>query len=1392
MKKIIIIFLAITSLFVFGISQLYQKQAERLFEKEGSQLCLNKSLSKSELRTVLLANGYVKDEKDAALISDWLLEKIYEKDLPNLGALNTRDFQIPANRVLENGGQGLQERLNWSYRKLGVIAEEHTTCSHDHKTGEKNATIKVTIKPEKKSNTTVDNVLVKLTRHYEVTDENGHPQDCALLIDSAKTDEKGIVSFRVDKDGYYSVIPVRKSFEYGVPKGTLNGEKIESEKEFNFIQREHRIKMFDSSTYARIKADKVFRVRELGDYITELYTIVGAFILSWLLVCVVIYVRNKKLIEKDPTLYQYADYNIIWILMILNAICLTMMLAITNPLIDLDHAYNMMGGTVVGCIALASLSWIDYVKFYSDEYKVKFNFFAKYLKSKVSDKIPEGIGFITIAVVLVFALAFFGYGPQDSTAKVNLDLHLPLLHCFQPSEISKFLIVAAIALFFTNNARLIQDYASNHHLKEQFTTLTGITIALLFLLSLYVLAISDMGPALVLAVTFIILYSIVRHDTDKLIIGVISYLGILWGANLVTEIDCSSDMLNTLKSTTVWLFSLVWFVVWFWGGYKFFWKKKIYESAGILNMLILLFLHGGEILAAIPFTHNQGNRLLNRIAASGSGVWDNEALGGDQVAQGIWGLASGGFDGQGIGLGNANLIPAFHTDMIFESIGEVMGFGTLAFILLCYALLVILCLNRAKETGHSFLFYIISGIGIVTGVQVFVILLGSLGIVPLTGVSLPFLSYGNAGLIINLAVFGIIIGMSRHLPTEHAKKDIIGYDRVIKHGIWVFSALFIVVLGYSFNYQVMNRDYYLTKTATITNTSGEHLPVHNPRIDILLRNLNSGNIYDCNNVLLATSDPDILMKHKKVLLDAGIDESVIDSLSHTRKRRYYPFEDDLFFMLGDMNTRNLSSGVLSKDPYGYLAEERHIDALRGFDIVPSDSVEITRSTVISPFLPKRIKKEMYAPPAYERCPQIIAMLKDGINGNLVKDWNAKRQGRDLHLTIDAALQTKLQDKMAEFAKTRIADREEELKTAKTKQQKANALKAFDNTSRVSLILLDANCGDLLCSANYPTPKQDIIVEMFNNRKYTYVIDTCAYTERDLALTFQTHPGSTAKIFSAAAGLNELGEGATKKISIAIKERIHEGTYPEPHGMVSMEQAIVESSNCFFIKLGNQEKLYPQLNRLYKKTGVRVDYDIPYIFNLSEFNIIDEKAYDNKMSEIAQASYKKYEDYIASGKKRKLNFHECQMLWGQGLMDASPLNMARLVSAVANGGKMPSTRYTKNCESHHETLINEHVETLKNYMKAETRGHRLLTNHNATWGMGGKTGTPERNGRNDGWYICFFSTPSINKNDKNTPKKAEKTYALALRIERCSGSGEAQRWMNVIMESLEESGYLKRQ
>lgn len=129
---------------------------------------------------------------------------------------------------------------------------------------------------------------------------------------------------------------------------------------------------------------------------------------------------------------------------------------------------------------------------------------------------------------------------------------------------------------------------------------------------------------------------------------------------------------------------------------------------------------------------------------------------GYQICQSLFAVAAGGLFGTGIGLGHPNLIPLAYSDLIFSAICEEMGIlGALAVIIL-YLILVYRGLRTAMYTKNTFSRLVAVGISSMLFFQVFVIIGGSIKMIPLTGITMPFVSYGGSSMLLNFASLGVL------------------------------------------------------------------------------------------------------------------------------------------------------------------------------------------------------------------------------------------------------------------------------------------------------------------------------------------------------------------------------------------------------------------------------------------------------------------------------------------------------------------------------------------------------------------------------------------------------------------------------------------------------------
>ena len=132
-----------------------------------------------------------------------------------------------------------------------------------------------------------------------------------------------------------------------------------------------------------------------------------------------------------------------------------------------------------------------------------------------------------------------------------------------------------------------------------------------------------------------------------------------------------------------------------------------------------------------------------------------------QIVQSLYAVAAGGFVGQGVGQGFPIYIPVVHSDFVFAAVAEEWGLvGSLSlvaiFMLLAYRGLRLAMLNK-----RPFRVYLAAGITLLFSVQALLIMGGVTKLLPLTGVTLPFISYGGSSMLISSIMLGLLLYMSQ-------------------------------------------------------------------------------------------------------------------------------------------------------------------------------------------------------------------------------------------------------------------------------------------------------------------------------------------------------------------------------------------------------------------------------------------------------------------------------------------------------------------------------------------------------------------------------------------------------------------------------------------------------
>lgn len=131
-----------------------------------------------------------------------------------------------------------------------------------------------------------------------------------------------------------------------------------------------------------------------------------------------------------------------------------------------------------------------------------------------------------------------------------------------------------------------------------------------------------------------------------------------------------------------------------------------------------------------------------------------------QIVQSLYALAAGGITGQGVGQGFPDYIPVVHSDFAFAAIAEEWGLVGSITVVGCFAILAYRGMKIASQARRPFHLYLAAGITVLISAQSFLIMAGVSKLLPLTGVTLPFVSYGGSSLMISSIMLGLLIYLS--------------------------------------------------------------------------------------------------------------------------------------------------------------------------------------------------------------------------------------------------------------------------------------------------------------------------------------------------------------------------------------------------------------------------------------------------------------------------------------------------------------------------------------------------------------------------------------------------------------------------------------------------------
>ena len=174
------------------------------------------------------------------------------------------------------------------------------------------------------------------------------------------------------------------------------------------------------------------------------------------------------------------------------------------------------------------------------------------------------------------------------------------------------------------------------------------------------------------------------------------------------------------------------------------------------------FVLGGLVLFAVGafIAYHSISYARVRVDIVG-GAFNDPTGAGYQLVQGLIAFAHGGVFGDGLGLGHPAVVPASNTDYITSSFGEEFGFAGLLALIGLFMLLVYRGMHIAARAPDTFSQLLAAGLSSVFALQTLVILAGTLKIMPLTGVPLPFVAYGGSSVIANFIIIGLLLRISQ-------------------------------------------------------------------------------------------------------------------------------------------------------------------------------------------------------------------------------------------------------------------------------------------------------------------------------------------------------------------------------------------------------------------------------------------------------------------------------------------------------------------------------------------------------------------------------------------------------------------------------------------------------
>ena len=682
--------------------------------------------------------------------------------------------------------------------------------------------------------------------------------------------------------------------------------------------------------------------------------------------------------------------------------------------------------------------------------------------------------------------------------------------------------------------------------------------------------------------------------------------------------------------------------------------------------------------------------------------WDNTVRGGDQLAGSLWAFASGGPLGTGPGLGETSTVPAAHTDLILSAVAEEGGFVGFVAVFAAWFVLLHRGAKIAASAPTTYTFFLALGCTLATALQILLISGGILGILPLSGVVSPFLSYGRSAMLANFVLVGLLLAISAQPRSRESERR---FGKPLRSVSIVVAALFCAVIARAAYFQVWKSDDVAIAGTMVRQQDGVRRFQYNPRLLSVARQFGRGSIMDRTGIPLATSNWDELVQHRAQYLELGID---IEKACIRADSRYYPLGGLTFHLLGDI--RNRANWLATNT--AYLERDMEL-TLRGFSEseTGADADSVT----------ERDSKAL----GYHNYRVLLPLLRHRYQADHPSVRRLREMDRTVRLTVDARLT---------------------VRAAEILQRHLRAA----NKERGAVVVLDAASGAVLALVNAPAPM---------GATPRAQVDPAAEGEHFDRARFGLYPpGSVFKLVTAAAALRVDPQGAEalyacrrlpdRRVGAVVRGWTVRDDIADkdPHGSISLAAALAKSCNAYFAQLAVDKVGAAKLFETARMFGIRTG---------------SPNTPERLQRSLSQAGY------------------------GQGEVLVTPVQIARLVAAIADGGRIPNVHFVND--------LQQPTQTQPDFLSPESaaivaRAMRLVVTDGtgakammSSLPIAGKTGTAEVKGaQSHAWFAGFAPSEPTSR-----PRVA---FAVLVENGQYGGSVAAPVAVDV-MAAVAESGLL---